>query len=177
MKMRDLARRLGTARYRADEHYRASLKSFVKRDLAASITELRHSLDLLPDHAEYQAALGFMLLDDRRQSEAQAQFERALSLNRYEMLANYGLGAIAYRGKQWQAALDYFETALLAQPKRAETQYYLAMAYHRLGQNQAALEWMRQAESNFAKTKDRRQSQCAAWAREFDKLLQPERAA
>ena len=177
MKLLGLARRLGAVRYRADEHYRASLKSFVKRDLAASIDELRLSLDLMPGHAEYHAALGFMLLDDRRGNEAQAAFERALGSNRYEMLANYGLGAIAYRGKQWQAALSYFETALLAQPKRAETQYYLAMAHHRLGQNQAALEWMRQAESSFAKTDDRRQAQCAAWAREFDKLLQTEHIA
>ena len=174
MKLANLSRWLGSSRYRADEQYRRALRAFVARDLAAAIDELRAAVELLPGHAEYHAALGFMLLDDKRQREAEASFERALELNPHEMLANYGLGMIAYRSKNWQAAQAFFEAALVPQPKRAETLYYLAMAHHRLGRNQEALGLMREAGSRFAKTAHRREAQCSAWAREFEKLLQPE---
>ncbi len=169
-----LASRLGIARYRADEHYRAGLAAFAARDPEAAIRELNAAVELLPKHAEYHAALGFLLLNDKRRHEAAEAFERALGLNRLEMLANYGHGMIAYREKNWQEARTYFETALAAQPNRAETQYYLAMAHHRLGDNQEALRWMGEAEEGFAKSGDRRGSQCGAWSREFNKLLQPE---
>ena len=168
-----LASRLGIGRYRADEHYRAGCAAFVSRDIQAAIDQLRQAADLLPGHAEYHAALGFVLLNDQRRDEAKTAFERALSLNPLDMLANYGQGMIAYRDKQWRAALARFEAALAAQPKRAETQYYLAMAQHRLGRNDLALGWMREAAASFANADDRRQSQCQAWISQFQKLIEP----
>ncbi len=169
--MMKLAQHLGIARYEADEHYRAGLAAFVRRDLSKSIQALEAAVALLPRHAEYHAALGFVLLDDKRQREAGAAFERALKLNPYEMLANYGSGILAYRAKKWLEAMNYFTVAHAAQPKRAETQYYLAMVNHRVGKNSEALVWMERAANAFAKTGDRRQSQCTAWKREFQKLL------
>ena len=171
MEMNRFAQRLGFTRYRADEHYRAGLAAFVSRDLESAIGELRMAVELLPGHAEYHAALGFVLLDDKRQRQARESFERALTLNRYEMLANYGRGIIAYRDKSWLEALNFFNAAYAAQPERAETEYYLGMINHRLGRNEEAVTWMESAAEAFAQTGDRRQSHCTAWLREFHKLL------
>ncbi|MCY3779126.1 MAG: tetratricopeptide repeat protein [Chloroflexi bacterium] len=169
--MNKLAQRLGLTRYRADERYRAGLAAFVSRDLESAIRELQMAAELLPSHAEYHAALGFVLLDGKRQREARESFKQALTLNRYEMLANYGRGIIAYRGKSWLEALNFFSAAYAAQPERAETEYYLGMINHRLGRNKEAVKWMEAAAAAFAKTGDRRESHCTAWLREFHKLL------
>ncbi len=169
--MNKIARRLGIPRFQADEHYSAALAAFISRDLAQAITELQFAIELLPGHAEYHAALGFILLDDKQQRKASECFARALALNPYEMLANYGQGMIAYRAKNWQIAGDYFSAAHLAQPKRPETLYYLAMVNHRLGRNADALRWIEQAAVGFAGSGDRREAHCSAWKREFQKLL------
>ncbi len=172
MKMTKLAQRLGIPRYQADQHYRAGLAAFISRDLAKSISELQTAVALLPRHAEYHAALGFILLDDKQLRAAGESFERALSLNAYEMLANYGQGMITYRARNWLEAMNYFEAAHAAQPKRPETQYYLGMVNHRLGRNAEALRWMEGAAVGFAKIGDRRETHCTAWKREFRKLLE-----
>ena len=169
--MSKLAQRLGLPRYQADAHYRAALRAFVERDLEKAKAMLQPALDLLPSHAEYHAVLGFFLLEDKMQAAAMDAFERALALDPYDMLANYGRGMAAYRAKDWQAAESRFTDALAAQPQRAETLYYLAMVNHRLGRNAQALRWMSSAAAAFAKADDSRQSQCQAWTREFQKLL------
>ena len=170
--MKSLRQRLGIPRFQADERYVAGLAAFVTRDRETSVQEIESAIELLPDHAEYHAALGLVLLDIKRTKDARDCFERALHLNRYEMLANYGLGVIAYRAKKWPEALDKFAAAHAAQPRRAETLYYLAMVYHRLGRNVEALEWMGSASTAFSKLDDRREAQCSAWMREFQKLLE-----
>ncbi len=169
--MSTLARHLGISRYRADEHYQAALRAFAGRDLPRAIVEIQFAIDLLPKHAEYQGAYGFFLLENKERAEAVKVFESALELNAYDMMANYGLGMVAYRAKNWRSAGDYFMNALAAQPARPETQYYLAMVQHRLGQNGEALRWMEAAGTGFAKAEDRRQRHCTAWIREFEKLL------
>ena len=164
-------RRFGVARYHADERYRAALKAQDERDLKTAIQEIEASIALLPSHAEYHAALGFFLLGGKDLAPAKDAFQRALDLHPYEMLANYGLGAIAYRDKQWQRAAACFTKALAAQPERAETHYYLAMVNHRLGDNHTALDWMKSAAELFVENEDRRESHCRAWIREFERLI------
>ncbi len=166
-----LKRRFGVARYQADERYRAALKAQGERDLTTAMQEIEASIALLPSHAEYHAVLGFFLMGGKDLAPAKEAFQRALDLQPYEMLANYGLGAIAYRDKDWKRAAFYFTNALAAQPERAETHYYLAMANHRLGDNQAALDWMKSAEALFVNAEDRRESHCQAWIREFERLI------
>ena len=126
---------------------------------------------MLPTQAEYHATLGFFLLEGKDVFAAKEVFQRALELHPYEMLANYGLGMIAYRDKDWVTAAACFTNALAAQPERAETQYYLAMISHRLGENQVALKWMKSAEALFVKTEDRRERHCQTWIREFERLI------
>ena len=170
--MTKLAQRLGIPRFQADEHYRAALAAFISRDLAKAIAELQFAVELLPGHAEYHAALGFVLLDDKQHRKASECFERALKLNPYEMLANYSQGTIAYRAKNWQVAVGYFSAARVAQPERPETLYYLAMVNHRLGRNAEALRWIETAAAGFASSGDRREAHCNAWKQEFHKLLE-----
>ena len=169
--MTKLARRLGLARYQADERYQAALSACAARDLKAAKVEIDASIELLPNHAEYHAALGYFLLEAKDPRPAKEAFERALALNPFEMLANYGQGLLAYRNKDWTLAAEYFTNALAAQPERAETQYYLAMICHRLGSNEDALEWMQSAAGLFLKAADRRERHCHAWIREFERLL------
>ncbi len=168
--MTSLAQRLGVSRFEADNRYRAGLAAFTARDLRTAIAELRAAADMLPNHAEYHAALGLLLLEDKQMARASEALDEALRLNPYETLANYCLGMIAYRAKDWRAAEGHFLNALAAEPERAETQYYMGMVKHRLGLNAEALEWMRSAASGFTEIRDKRESQCRAWMREFAKL-------
>lgn len=169
--MATLAQRLGFSRYDADQRYRAGLAAFAARDRRSAIAELRAAIELLPNHAEYHAALGLLLLEDKRKTDAVEAFGEALRLNPYEALANYGKGMIAYRAKDWRAAESCFFRALAAQPERAEMQYYMAMVKHRLGRNGEALEWMSAAAAGLAAKKDKREQHCRAWLREFETLL------
>lgn len=172
-----LAQRLGLTRYDADLHYEQALQAHQQGDFEQAHAQMRLALRLLPNHAEYHAAQGFFFLEDDSQSEASESFARALSLNPYEMMANYGRGIIAWRDKDWEAAAAAFLNALAAQPTRPEVQYYLAMVKHRQGDNAAAWGWMQDAQAGFAKTKDKREERCRAWMREFAKLLADERPA
>lgn len=168
--MTSLAQRLGISRFEADQRYQAGLAAFTARDQRSAIGELRAAIELLPNHAEYHAALGLLLLEDKQRAAAVAAFDEALRLNPYEALGNYGKGMIAYRAKDWVAAEDLFFKSLAAQPKRAEAQYYMAMIKHRLGRNDEALDWMGSAAAGFAAAGDKREGHCRAWMREFDKL-------
>ena len=169
--MTRLAQWLGIKRYQADERYRAALHAFAERDLSSAQATLNDALDMLPGHAEYHAAQGFFAQSDKAYDRAESSYARALQLNPYEMLANYGRGMAAYRAKQWQLAAERFSTALAADPKRAETLYYLAMTQHRLGDNAEALNFMAAAAERFAKCDDQRERHCHSWMREFEKLV------
>lgn len=169
--MRILSRYFGAARYRADEHYRAALSAYSKRDMKTATARINASIEVLPTHAEYHAALGYFLLESKDRLAAKQAFERALKLYPYEMLANYGLGMIAYRDKDWHSAEARFTDSLAAQPDRAETHFYLAMVSHRLGRNYEAKRRMTAAAEFFAKAEDQRLRHCHAWIREFERLI------
>ena len=170
--MMKLAQRLGWTRYDADEHCKRAIQAYREGDFAQAQAQMRLAIKLLPSHAEYHAAQGFFFLQTGSQDQAMDAFERALSLNPYEMMANYGRGMIAWRQRNWEAAAAAFLDALAAQPTRAETQYYLALVKHRQGDNAAALQWMQAAQSGFVKAQDSRAGRCQAWMREFVKLLE-----
>ena len=173
--MTKLAQRLGITRYRADERYRAALLAFSRRDIKTAQEAIADAIELLPSHAEYHATQGFFAQEDKARDTASECYERALRLNPYEMLANYGRGMMAYRAKDWADAAGHFATALAAQPTRPETLYSMAMCEHRMGKNDEAMRWMTEAARRFEIATDRRLSHCHKWLREFEKLL-PERA-
>jgi len=169
--MARLVQRLGLTRYDADEHYKLALQAYKKSDLEEAYAQIRQAIELLPSLAEYHAAQGFFYLEDGLKDEAREAFDQALTLNPFEMLANYGKGIIAYQDKNWEEASAYFLDALAAQPTRPETQYYLAMVNHRQGGNSQAVKWMTEAKKGFAKADDKRERNCDRWIREFEKLV------
>jgi tetratricopeptide (TPR) repeat protein len=174
--MARLVARFGISRYEADEHYRIALDFYQKRNLDQAVHHLNSAIELFPNRAEYYAARAFFRLEDGLPNEAEPDLEKALSLNPYEVLGNYGKGVIAYNNKEYEKALDYFLKAWAADNQRAETLYYLGMSYHRLKQNQKAIQWMRQAFTIYEKAPEedkeakRRQKIAERWLVEFEKL-------
>jgi len=169
--MPNITQRLGVPRYEADEFYRQALAAYQKKQFDQALTRLDRAVELLPTHAEYYAARGFIHLEDGNRREAEADFEAALRLHPYEMLAHYGRGLLAYRDKNWEDAVTFFSRALAADPDRPETLYCLALAYHRQHNSGLALGYMRQAQARFEQTGDRRKAEAVRWVRELEKRV------
>jgi len=171
--MARLVARFGLTRYEADEYYKIALDDFRKKNLEQAILNISHAIDALPNHAEYYAARGYFRLEDGDKPKAEIDFIEALKHNKYELLAHYGRGIIAYQDKNWEEARAHFSDAWAANPQRAETLYYLGLVYHRLGENTRARDWMQQAQHAYEKADNSRDARSAErWLREFDKLLE-----
>jgi tetratricopeptide (TPR) repeat protein len=171
--MPNLTQRLGVPRYEADEFYRQALAAYQKKQFEQALTRLGQAIDVLPTRAEYYAARGFIHLenhsDRNARAQAEADFDVALRLHPFEMLAHYGRGLLAYGDGNWEDAVMSFSRALAADPDRPETLYYLALSYHRQRNTALALGYMRQALSRFEQTDDRRRADAARWVRELEK--------
>lgn len=175
--MARLVARLGITRYEADEYYRIALKSFEKKNLDEAVLNLNKAIEAYPRRAEYYAARGYFHLRDGLPNEAESDFDHALTINPYEIMANFGKGVIAYNHKDDDKALEYFTKAWAADSERAETLYYLALVHHRKRDNVAAKHWMSQAADIYEKhsqnDREARKNMRNAekWMREFDKLI------
>jgi tetratricopeptide (TPR) repeat protein len=169
--MAKFSQRLGLTRYEADEYYKQALAAYGKMQLEQAILDMNQAIELLPNNAEYYAARGLFYLEDGVKDKAQADFEQALKLHRHEMLANFGRGIIAYNDKNWDEALAHFLDAYAVEPQRPEILYYLALTYHRKGNNNAALPYMEQAQAAFEATSDKRRTDANRWVKEFQRLM------
>lgn len=165
-----LGQRLGKSRFEADEAYLGALAAFRREDHKIALAQIENAIARHPSHAEYHATRAWFQLELGDTSRARAGFDRAITINPYEMLANYGLGMLAYSEKDWEAAAGCFLNSIAAQPDRPETMYYLSLVRHRQGDNKRALHWMRKAHEAFSAADDKRDRQCRAWMREFAKL-------
>ncbi len=171
--MAKLTQRLGLTRFEADEYYKKALDAYTKHKLDEAILAMEEAIKLLPSNAEYYAARGFFYLEDGIDEDAKDDFEEALKRYPYEMLAHYGLGIIAYKGQKWDEALAHFTNAYKANPKRPETLYYLALAYHRKNQNRLAFTTMQQANAAFDASGDKKRGEGAQkWAKALEKLAE-----
>lgn len=169
--MAKLTQRLGFTRYEADEHYQQALDAYGKRRYDDAHESISKAIELLPTKAEYFAARGFFHLEESEIKEAQEDFEQALKRNRYEMLAHYGRGIIAFQDKNWDEALAHFKSAHLADQNRGEPLYYLALTQHRKGENAAAVPFMEGAILRFEQVGDKRRSAANSWLKVFEKLV------
>ena len=175
--MARLGARFGMTRYEADEYYRIAIGHYEKRNLDKAILEMDNAIDLYARRAEYWATRGYFKLEDGLYPEATEDFDRALEINPYEILANYGKGAVAYYSDDFEVAREYFIQAWAADSERPEIHYYIALTHHRQRDNAEAKEWMQQAADIYAKTaeddKDARKQMKNAerWIREFNKLI------
>lgn len=164
--------RLGFTRYEADEYYKRALDAYKKRDFDAAIDAMNDAIELLPGKAEYLAARGFFFLEDGVQQKALEDFHSALVANRYEMLAHFGRGLVAYKDGNWEEALAHFKDAYYANPQRPETLLYLgAVSFHR-GDYASAVNYAEQARQLFEAGGDRRRSEAERWLREIAKAVQ-----
>jgi tetratricopeptide (TPR) repeat protein len=169
--MAKLTQRLGFTRYEADEYYQQALDAFQKRRFNEAYDAISQAIVLLPTKSEYYAARGLFHLEDDEQKEALEDFEKSLKHNRYEMLAHYGRGMIAYKDGNWDEALAHFNTAYLAAQNRGEALYYTALVQHRKGNNTAAVNSMTMAAERFEAAGDKRASQAKQWIKTFEKLV------
>ncbi|MBC8099602.1 MAG: tetratricopeptide repeat protein [Armatimonadetes bacterium] len=165
-----LTQRLGLTRYDADANYKKGLVAYEKRNLDEALINLSDAIEALPNNAEYYAARGYMYLEDGIEDKAEADFAQALKLYPYEMLAHYGRGVIAFREQRWVDALAHFTKAYHADPKRAETLYYLALVLHRQADYAQALDIMKQAQTALEAANDRRKNDAAKWVRVLEKV-------
>ena len=167
--MARLNQRLGFTRYEADEYYQRALDAYKKGDFDNAIDALTDAIDLLPTRAEYLAARGFFFLEDGEPEKAERDFAAAIQHNRYEMLAHYGRGVLAYQAGEYAAALGHFRTASYADAKRGEPLYYMALTALRLNDFASAINFMSMALTAFEKAGDKRRSDASRWLREIQR--------
>ncbi len=174
-----LDQRLGLTRFEADEAYKRALDFYKKGDFDNAIDAIDDAIEALPNHAEYFAVRGFFFLEDGEDESARKDFEYALYLYKYEMLAHYGLGMLAYKkahktkdADQWAEALKHFTAANRIDPNRPETLYYLSLVYYYRGENANAVNAMVRAQQGFEAAGDKRKSQADRWIREFQRMIE-----
>ena len=166
-----LGQRMGLSRYEADEYYKVGLAAYTKGKFDEAIINLTDAINALPKNAEYYAARGFVYLEDGITDKAEEDFEQALKLYPYELLAHYGRGIIAFQTKNWDEAQAHFTDAYRADPKRPETLYYLALVHHRKRENQIALRVMRNAHTLFESAGDKRRTDASKWVKTLESLV------
>jgi tetratricopeptide (TPR) repeat protein len=170
--MARLVARFGITRLEAD-----ALDFFQKNNLDQAILNMNSAIELLPNRSEYHAARGFFRLEDGDPNRAEPDFDKALQINPYELLANFGKGVIAYNHKDYDKALEFFMKAWAAENNRPETLYYLALAHHRKKDNHFAFYWMQQAIALYQNLPEddrearRRLRNAEKWIGEFEKLM------
>lgn len=175
--MARLVARFGMTRYDADEHYRIAIDFFQKNNLDQAILNMNSAIELLHNRAEYYAARGFFRLEDGDPTRAEPDFDKALEINAYEVLANFGKGVIAYNHKDYDKALESFMKAWAANNERPETLYYIALSHHRKKDNNLAQYWMQQAVVQYQKAAEnnreakKRLRNAEKWVGEFGKLI------
>ncbi len=168
--MAQFTRRMGAARFEADEYYRQALEAYRKRSYDTAINDMNDAISLQPRRSEFYAARGFFYLEDGVDDKAQADFQQALRLYPQEMLAHYGRGVIAYKTGNMEEALAHFSDAYKGDPKRPETLYYLALIYHRQKQHEVAHRLM-DIGLNALPPEDKRRGDFQKWLREFDRII------
>ena len=175
--MARLVAHFGVSRLESDEHYRIALDFYTKNNLDQAILNMDSAIELLPNRAEYYAARGFFHLEDGDPNRAEPDFDKALQINPYEVLANFGKGVIAYNHKDYDPALDFFMKAWAAENNRPETLYYLGLIYHRKKDNYQAIYWMQQAIAQYEPIAEndrearKRLRNAEKWVGEFEKLI------
>lgn len=162
-----IVQRLNLNRFEADEYYKQALEDYDKEDFEEGILKMGQAISMLPNNAEYHAARGMMYYRAGIHDEARKDFEKALSLYPHEMLAHYGLGAVAYHDQRYDDAARHFDAAYRLDAKRPETLYFMALTHHKLGYKEFAIPIMRMAHDLFPEA-DARRKDAMKWLRLFE---------
>lgn len=159
-----IVQRFKLNRFEADEYYKQALEDYRKEDYEEAILKMERAIELLPDNAEYYAARGMMYYKAGTHDEARKDFEKALTFYEHEILAHYGLGAVAYDDRRYADAAKHFDAAYRLDTTRPETLYFMALTYHKLDRNDFAAQIMRMAHDLFPEA-DARRKDAAKWLR------------
>lgn len=165
------SQRLGLSRYEADLFYSEALDHYQKEDYKAAIDAISQAITLLPLNSEYQATRGLFYMEKGNKKEARANYEAALKLHEGEVLANYGMGVLAFEDKDWDAARAWFAKARAVNPTQVEVPYYIALTYHREQDNTTAKTYMELALQLMEDANDKRKTVARRWIKEFEKLI------
>jgi tetratricopeptide (TPR) repeat protein len=163
--------RLGFTRYEADAAYKRALDAIPRRDFDAALDLLNAAIEAQPGRAELLAARGLVNLEDGEYAKARADFEAAVKAFRYEMLGHYGLGVLAYRDKQWDAALEHFNRAYYIDQGRGETLYYLALTHYQKQDYAKALSFMQAALPKLEEAGHKGRADAGRWLRRLSELV------
>jgi Tfp pilus assembly protein PilF len=117
-----------------------------REDVAWARRSFERALALDPDHEDALAGYGETLLKVGERQRALDQFERILSLGfREDHELMLQIGRALFREGLLAAAQKFFEYAVNAQPDCPEAAACVGYACHRLGDEAAALYWLRRA--------------------------------
>ncbi len=168
--MPSFGQRLGTTRFAADDAYRRALEALARRDFDQAHDLTTEAIEALPTGSEYYAARGLVHLEEAEYDEAQADFEAALRQFEHEMLAHFGLGAVAFRrDKDYARAVEHFLAAHYDRPDRPETLFWLGVSYYYAGDVVNAANFMARADARFEQLNDKRRAETQRWIKELSK--------
>ncbi len=121
-----------------ERYYERALHAYSKGELEAALADMDAAIATAPRKAEYYAARGLMLLQDRAADEAEADFAHAIKLDPTQWLAHYGRGMRAYQEKRHDEAVTHFSRAQRLAPQRPEVYLHRAAALRARGDRQEA---------------------------------------
>jgi cytochrome c-type biogenesis protein CcmH/NrfG len=130
-------RQLGFVQYRAgqvDATY-----------LAAAVTTYNHVLEKAPDDLDSLRALGNIAYDRNDPTSAMDFYRRYLKIKPDDLGIQTDLATMQLAVKQYDAALEGYETVLRADPTFFQAQFNLAIAYRAKGEDALALAALRRA--------------------------------
>ena len=113
-----------------------TLKDFCAK---TSIDQLEPLEEILPKpDAKTYSKHGFDHLNNKRYSEALAEFQKAIAINPNYEEADLGIGLAYLHSKQYTNAINAFEQAIKNKPNYKEAHHGLGLAYFKSGDNSKA---------------------------------------
>jgi len=134
-------------RIQARAAYERGLSDLGEGRPALGLAALREAVTLDEGHAAYHNALGLLLLDLKKQSEALAEFSRALALDPTLAEAQHNLGVALAEGGRWEDAIAAYQKVLSipAYPTPDITYHNLGWVQYNVGRYREAEEALRLA--------------------------------
>lgn len=106
--------------------------------LEESVAALDRVVNLLPNDLAALTHRGDLLLELGLQEDAAADYRRLLERDPNYSAAHLGLGRIDFDQRNYEAAVERFETALVGQPPGSVVHHHLGRALRRLGRREEA---------------------------------------
>ncbi len=158
----------------AERYLERGLYALDHRKYDDAIADLTEAIAHEPENAELYTTRGFIYLQSNNADYlpyARADFEYALHLDSQQMVAQYGLGMMAYAAGDYHEAMRRFDLAREISPLRAEIYYYRALCRYQLGDPQGAVKEMEELARPLFAAGDPRHLDAAKWINVFKKAI------